>query len=137
MSDFDSVSVSQAKTLTRAIHSTGIPPSLRGMVWLLLSKGKNPHLEATYFALQESQTAQEKQITRDLARTFPSHEYFEEGSAGQASLFNVLKAYSIYDVDVGYCQGISFVVGALLLNVCENFVIFRCRKRKPSALLYN
>lgn len=35
-------------------------------------------------------------------------------------LFNLLKAYSIYDSEVGYCQGLSFVVGPLLMqNVSE------------------
>ena len=37
-----------------------------------MNNSKSP-LESTYFALQERETAQEKQITRDLARTFPSH----------------------------------------------------------------
>lgn len=33
------------------------------------------------------------------------------------SLFNLLKAYSLLDKDVGYCQGLSFVAGILLLHV--------------------
>lgn len=31
--------------------------------------------------------------------------------------FNVVKAYSIYDEEVGYTQGLQFIVGPLLLNV--------------------
>lgn len=59
-----------------------------------------------------------KLIQRDLARTFPKHEYFQnEDGEGQIALFNVIKSYSLFDTEVGYCQGISFVVGALLLNV--------------------
>lgn len=38
-------------------------------------------------------------------------------SIGQLSLFNLLKAYSLLDQDVGYCQGLSFVAGILLLHV--------------------
>lgn len=30
---------------------------------------------------------------------------------------NVVKAYSLYDEEVGYCQGLQFIVGPLLLNV--------------------
>lgn len=28
-----------------------------------------------------------------------------------------MKAYSLYDPEVGYCQGLSFIAGALLLNM--------------------
>ncbi|KAK7068039.1 TBC1 domain member 4 [Halocaridina rubra] len=38
---------------------------------------------------------------------------------GQLALFNVLKAYSLLDKDVGYCQGLGFVGGVLLLHVEE------------------
>lgn len=34
-----------------------------------------------------------------------------------ARRFNVVKAYSIYDDEVGYTQGLQFIVGPLLLNV--------------------
>lgn len=32
-------------------------------------------------------------------------------------MFNLLKAYSLLDQEVGYCQGLSFVAGILLLHV--------------------
>ncbi len=35
------------------------------------------------------------------------------------SLFNVTRAYSLYDPDVGYCQGTPFVTGALLMFMPE------------------
>ena len=38
---------------------------------------------------------------------------------GQRSLYNVLKAYSIYDRTVGYVQGMGFVAGTLLLFMSE------------------
>jgi hypothetical protein len=60
----------------------------------------------------------EKAIARDLGRTFPHHQFFTDGqSIGQENLFNVLKAYSLYDPQVGYCQGLSFIVAVLLLNM--------------------
>ncbi|KAJ7404782.1 hypothetical protein WISP_143454 [Willisornis vidua] len=53
-------------------------------------------------------------------RTFPTHPYFSAHlGAGQLSLFNLLKAYSLLDKEVGYCQGISFVAGVLLLHMSE------------------
>jgi hypothetical protein len=42
--------------------------------------------------------------------------------SGQLALFNLLKAYSLMDSDVGYCQGLSFVAGILLMHVCMSVV---------------
>jgi len=44
----------------------------------------------------------------------------------QENLFNVLKAYSLYDPEVGYCQGLAFIVAILLLNMPdeEAFCVF-------------
>lgn len=53
-------------------------------------------------------------------RTFPTHPYFSaQLGAGQLSLYNILKAYSLLDQEVGYCQGLSFVAGVLLLHMGE------------------
>ena len=53
-------------------------------------------------------------------RTFPTHSYFStQLGAGQLSLYNLLKAYSLLDPEVGYCQGLSFVAGVLLLHMGE------------------
>lgn len=49
-------------------------------------------------------------------------DYFKEpGGEGQEMLFNVIKAYSLFDPQVGYCQGLHFVVGVLLLHVSYLF----------------
>jgi len=75
-------------------------------------------MEATYLKFLKESSPHEKAITRDLGRTFPQHEFFTDGQGiGQENLFNVLKAYSIYDPQVGYCQGLPFVVAILLLNM--------------------
>lgn len=39
--------------------------------------------------------------------------------AGQAALFRVLKAYSLHDLEVGYCQGMAFAAGILLMYLPE------------------
>lgn len=66
-------------------------------------------------------TASTNQIystTSSTGRTFPTHPYYSQYlSIGQLSLFNLLKAYSLLDPEVGYCQGLSFVAGILLLHV--------------------
>ncbi len=47
-------------------------------------------------------------------RTFPEHPLFCL-DAGQNALFRVLKAYSVQDKEVGYCQGMAFPAGVLLM----------------------
>lgn len=65
-------------------------------------------------------TSQQHAILIDLGRTFPQHPYFTRTlGPGQLGLFNLLKAYSLLDSEVGYCQGLSFVAGILLLHVDE------------------
>lgn len=59
-------------------------------------------------------------IRRDIHRTFPQHPQFLLGQ-GQEELFNLLKAYSMTDMAVGYCQGMGFVAGILLMYMPEYF----------------
>ncbi|XP_076346912.1 rab GTPase-activating protein 1-like isoform X1 [Tachypleus tridentatus] len=59
-------------------------------------------------------------IQRDINCTFPAHEYFREsGGLGQDSLYKICKAYSVYDQEIGYCQGLSFLAAALLVHMPE------------------
>ncbi|KAK3838322.1 MAG: rab-GTPase-TBC domain-containing protein [Linnemannia elongata] len=119
MHDYNGVVKRNPKQLTTMIQR-GVPSALRGLIWQLLAKSKDSQLESTFAELLKSTSSHEKQITRDMTRTFPNHEYFTaEGGLGQEALFNVAKAYSLYDPEVGYCQGISFIVGPLLLNMPE------------------
>ncbi|KAF9287768.1 GTPase-activating protein [Mortierella alpina] len=116
MHDYNGVVKKNPKQLTQMIQK-GVPPALRGLIWQLLAKSKDSQLEATYAELLKSTSSHEKQIQRDMSRTFPNHDYFQAEGLGQEALFNVVKAYSLHDAEVGYCQGLSFVVGPLLLNM--------------------
>jgi uncharacterized protein YukE len=51
-------------------------------------------------------------------RTFPGHQFFQDEN-GQQALYKLSKAYSIYDEEVGYCQGLSFLIASLLLHMPE------------------
>uniref|UniRef100_A0A672I3S6 TBC1 domain family member 4 n=1 Tax=Salarias fasciatus TaxID=181472 RepID=A0A672I3S6_SALFA len=107
----------------------GLPKNRRGEVWLLLShqhrlRHRLPQRQqapdTAYYDLLKQLTAQQHAILVDLGRTFPTHQYFSaQLGAGQLSLYNLLKAYSLLDTEVGYCQGISFVAGVLLLHMSE------------------
>ncbi|GKA79033.1 ecotropic viral integration site 5 protein [Tanacetum coccineum] len=101
----------------------GIPDCLRGLVWQLISGSRdlllmNPGVYEQLVIYETS--ASELDIIRDISRTFPSHVFYQERHGpGQRSLYNVLKAYSVYDRDVGYVQGMGFVTGLLLLYMSE------------------
>lgn len=57
---------------------------------------------------------------RDIHRTFPAHDYFKESQGkGQQSLYKISKVYSLYDEEVSYCQGLSFLAASLLLHMPE------------------
>jgi hypothetical protein len=43
-----------------------------------------------------------------------------DGGEGQQAMGRLLKAYSIYDDHLGYCQGLAFLVGPLLMTVTFN-----------------
>ncbi|TCD71202.1 GTPase-activating protein [Steccherinum ochraceum] len=117
VSDYPKFAAERPSELAKAIER-GIPKTLRGMIWQLMSASKDPELEQTYLRLLKEPSTHEKAINRDLGRTFPHHAFFTDGHGiGQENLFNVLKAYSLYDPQVGYCQGLPFVVAILLLNM--------------------
>lgn len=110
----------------------GIPHQKKGDIWLFLadqyklrnpssiSKNEDINLDLKYDDLLKQLTPHQHAILIDLGRTFPSHSYYRQTlGAGQLSLFNLLKAYSLLDAEVGYCQGLSFVAGVLLLHMSE------------------
>ncbi|XP_048835149.1 TBC1 domain family member 4-like isoform X2 [Brienomyrus brachyistius] len=109
--------------------SHGVPKTRRGEVWWLLSQqhrlahwlpSRQQPPDTSYQDLLKQLTVQQHAILVDLGRTFPAHPYFSaQLGAGQLSLYNLLKAYSLLDAEVGYCQGLSFVAGLLLLHMSE------------------
>ncbi|XP_054438013.1 TBC1 domain family member 1 isoform X2 [Pteronotus mesoamericanus] len=114
------------------IHSAvgqGVPRHHRGEIWKFLAEqyhlkhqfpSKQQPKDTPYKELLKQLTSQQHAILIDLGRTFPTHPYFSaQLGAGQLSLYNILKAYSLLDQEVGYCQGLSFVAGILLLHMGE------------------
>lgn len=64
-------------------------------------------------------------IQWDIPRTFPTLSFFHNGAPLNQSLENVLMAYAAYRPDVGYVQGMSFLVAVLLLQMDEYYA-FQC-----------
>ncbi|XP_055314062.1 uncharacterized protein LOC129575144 isoform X2 [Sitodiplosis mosellana] len=113
-----------AEQLHRRIYK-GIPDKLRTMIWLKLlnieqtmQENKNVYQRMLKVARQWSTEA--RQIDSDVNRQFRDHFiYRERYGIKQKSLFNVLTAYSMYNMEVGYCQGMSGVAGVLLMYMNE------------------
>ncbi|KAI8967703.1 rab-GTPase-TBC domain-containing protein [Mycotypha africana] len=131
ISNFTRIAKSDPKNLSYNVHK-GIPPSLRGMIWPLFAKSniagscnlKNGgKLEDQYLQLLKEESVYEKAIMRDLAKlsslsnTTSSCVNTESGQ--DEALFNLIKAYSLYDKEIGYSQGLLYIAGPLLSNMPE------------------
>ncbi|XP_055681498.1 ecotropic viral integration site 5 ortholog isoform X1 [Lutzomyia longipalpis] len=112
-------SLKRKNPCVRDLVRKGIPHHFRAIVWQLLC-GAAEADKKQYAEYIKATSACEKVIRRDIARTYPEHDFFKEKDGlGQEALFNVMKAYSLHDREVGYCQGSGFIVGLLLMQMPE------------------
>ncbi|XP_016107432.1 ecotropic viral integration site 5 protein homolog isoform X2 [Sinocyclocheilus grahami] len=125
VNEWEDVRKKKEKQLKELVRK-GIPHHFRAIVWQLLCSAQNLAIKEQYSELLKMTSPCEKLIRRDIARTYPEHEFFKEDSLGQEVLFNVMKAYSLVDREVGYCQGSAFIVGLLLMQMPEEeaFCVF-------------
>ncbi len=110
--------VQRLPTLTSNKIRGGIPPPLRGVVWISIAGARDRLLEEEYDRLCGESSPYENLIGKDIGRSFPNVEMFRDPSGdGQKMLGRVLKCFSLYDHKIGYCQGLGFVVGPLLMHM--------------------
>lgn len=96
----------------------GIPPPLRGVVWQSMSGARDGVLEEAYERFSGESSPYEPIIGKDLGRSFPGVDMFRDPEGdGQRMLGKVLKCFSLYDQKIGYCQGLAFLVGPLLMHM--------------------
>ncbi|XP_075235859.1 growth hormone-regulated TBC protein 1-like isoform X2 [Lycorma delicatula] len=104
----------------------GIPCEHRGKVWLAVSGAEalKSDYEANLFqSLLDGPVNQDivEIIRTDLPRTFPDNIYFNTTDEHQQKLFRVLLAYAHHNPRIGYCQGLNYIAGLLLLVThCED-----------------
>eukprot|EP01130_Rhizamoeba_saxonica_P016640 TRINITY_DN7733_c0_g1_i1.p1 TRINITY_DN7733_c0_g1~~TRINITY_DN7733_c0_g1_i1.p1 ORF type:complete len:637 (+),score=119.18 TRINITY_DN7733_c0_g1_i1:27-1913(+) len=101
----------------------GIPMVVRGIVWAELCGVNNiiAENEGVYEDLWkngELSKEDKEYIERDIGRTFPDHPYFRSGP-GDEYIRRISSAYAIKDPEIGYCQGMNFIIGILLLCMDE------------------
>lgn len=114
--NYDELVKDEPLTVQRAV-ADGIPKEFRGIIWQLVSRSKNLQLEELYFHLKNETSVHERAIKRDLSRT----SFFTNVNAANKAdeLFNVIKVYSLFDPDVGYTQGMVFILVPLVMNMNE------------------
>jgi hypothetical protein len=64
------------------------------------------------------------QIEKDIDRTMSNDPYFGEGREGQENLRNLLKIMALKYTDIGYVQGMNFLVVALLYHCSPEITLF-------------
>jgi len=99
----------------------GVPERFRGRLWSILmdldrikleQQGKYQEMKN----LARKYSPEIRQIDLDVNRTYRDHIMFRERyNTRQQDLFHVLAAYSMFNTEVGYCQGMSQIAALLLM----------------------
>ena len=139
----------------------GTPDSFRLMTWNIVNnicylnnlniifdnQNYNSHEFYNKFLYKELDKSKSDLIYRDIKRTFPFQNYNsinkKKKELNEASLYNVLKAFWNIDDEIGYCQGMNYITGFLLINTDFNeknafyllisiFSITFCKREKNS-----
>jgi hypothetical protein len=121
----------KADKRTIQLWKSALPPKIRGDVWKL-AIGNVLCITPDLFKIltdkkvmkKEEVNSGEEDVNRestidsigiDLARTFPSLKFFQVGGPLYQPMKQVLECYVKYRPDVGYVQGMSYLVAMLLL----------------------
>ncbi|ELW47489.1 Growth hormone-regulated TBC protein 1 [Tupaia chinensis] len=112
--------VRRSPTVKRYVRK-GIPLALRAHVWMALSGAQermdqNPGYYQRLLQGERDRSIEEA-IKTDLNRTFPDNVQFRKTAEPclQKTLCSVLLAYGHHNRGVGYCQGLNFIAGYLIL----------------------
>ena len=98
----------------------GPPECFRLTSWMVLNNIPLDRNKAVYDFYLKKELNQEikTSIIKDIQRTFSNKETIEILRPKEKKLYNVLKAFSNLDFNLGYCQGMNLIVG-FLLNVSD------------------
>lgn len=108
----------KSNTLKRFVRK-GIPSSERGAIWLSISGAHTMQQQSrsSYDSLRKdiTNTSLIEMISIDVPRTFPDNIFFTKDDVLPEQLFNVLATFAHQNHEVGYCQGLNYIAGLLLL----------------------
>uniref|UniRef100_A0A8C1TUQ6 Ecotropic viral integration site 5 like n=1 Tax=Cyprinus carpio TaxID=7962 RepID=A0A8C1TUQ6_CYPCA len=100
--------------LLKELIRKGIPHHFRAIVWQLLCNATDMPVKNQYSELLKMSSPCEKLIRRDIARTYPEHDFFKgQDSLGQEVLFNVMK---VRKTEIGMPEEEAFCVFVRLMQ---------------------
>ncbi|KAI7854981.1 rab-GTPase-TBC domain-containing protein [Circinella umbellata] len=112
--DYNTVVPRIARLLIGRLRLYGIATPWRSIVWQAMAQSSDTHLASMYDKLIQGDmgiSSYERVIDRDVTRMIDHH--YREAMA------RLLKAYSVYDAHVGYCQGLAMLARPLLMVMPE------------------
>ena len=117
------------KTMYKKWYKNGIPSPLRSKMWVA-SLGNELQITPGLYEILKDKTNQPSTMERqsssidlisvDLSRTFPALQFFQYPDGPYYQPFKtILECYSKFRPDIGYVQGMSYMVATLLLYMDE------------------
>ncbi|KAH8295298.1 hypothetical protein KR018_009692, partial [Drosophila ironensis] len=109
--------LSQVDAKLKRYIRKGIPGPYRPDVWMKISgaaaaQRRSPDLYRSLLSGEPFNKEISDSISIDLPRTFPDNIHFD---TKKQRLYNILIAYAHHNRDVGYCQGLNYIAGLLLI----------------------
>ncbi|KAI8072272.1 rab-GTPase-TBC domain-containing protein [Gongronella butleri] len=110
--------------------SIGIPPALRGNMWQLIAKSQNQQtdMDSVYTELSKRTSLYEKSIQHDLENAKPITKCLDQfqldPDATRPKMMRLLKAYSLFDPDIGYHQALAFLLITILHEIDDETAAF-------------
>lgn len=123
-------------TKVRRFCRKGVPMEYRKMVWMSVSGAQKQlaNNRGLYQVLITAEDDSEKDrelrsaIKTDIERTFPDNIYFRGGEKKEdgklPALERVLLAIGRHKTEIGYCQGMNYIAGLLLLVLEDEESVF-------------
>lgn len=114
----DAGTVKKDAKMKKLVRS-GIPASVRSKVWQFLAGSNDYRKQGQFNALVSKQpTKIYEVIEKDIARCYPDHtQFMDKNGQGQKDIGCVLKAYSQYNSQLEYCQGMGRLAGLMLMQM--------------------
>ncbi|XP_066147154.1 growth hormone-regulated TBC protein 1-A-like isoform X1 [Euwallacea fornicatus] len=105
----------------------GIPANLRSTCWMAVSGSerlKSHCVSYRQLKLCNSNSHILEAIEIDLPRTFPDNIFFLNQENLPNMLYHVLATFAHQNPEVGYCQGLNYIAGLILLVTKDETVTF-------------
>jgi hypothetical protein len=118
----------QKSSVVKRLQRGDLPPSIRPVFWIIALGADVNYDQSSYGRIIEKSHLISKevarQITLDVNRTSFSECPFSLTLYYKRSVFRVLVAFALLFPQIGYCQGLSYIVGYLTTVVVSEEVVF-------------